>query len=169
MFYEKLKENRIQLGLSEEQLSNKLNVSKETIAKWETGVSMPDLKNVIKLSDIFNVSTDYLLKDRKSDSDFSYYTVVQEEKKTLSPYKLLSILGFAISLMAIITLFVVTIVEPLTHINEAGKEIKGFFAYCYIYTEFSVVIIFLFIVLILALLVILIPDKKLQKVFRKKI
>lgn len=168
MFYEKLKENRIKLGLSREQLASKLKTTKQTVSKWETGLSMPDLENVIKLSELFQVSTDYLLKDRKSDSDFSYYTVVQTEKAVLSPLKLLSILGLVLTSMAILTLFVVTIVEPISYINSGGKEFTGFLAYCFIYIEFLIVIIILIVVLILALLAILIPDEKLRKIFRKK-
>ena len=129
---------------------------------------MPDLENVLKLSDLFGVSTDYLLKDRKSDSDFSYYTVVQEEKKNLSPFKLLNLLGLVLIVMSLITLFVVTIVEPLIYISGTGKEITGFLAYCNIYSEFSSVIILLFIALILTLLAILIPDEKLRRIFRRK-
>jgi transcriptional regulator with XRE-family HTH domain len=166
MFYEKLKENRIKLGLTPEQLSNKLDVSEEVISKWESGISMPNLENVITLSELFEVSTDYLLKDRKSDSDFSYYTVVHEEEKTVSHIKLLSILVFTVSLMALVTLFVVSIIEPLSYVNGVGKEFNGFVAYCYIYTEFYFGSLFLIVVLLLALLVIFTSDKKLKKIFK---
>ena len=62
MFYEKLIEERQKLNMSKEDLAKTMNVSKSTISKWESGMSMPDLENVLKLSEIFNVSTDYLLK-----------------------------------------------------------------------------------------------------------
>ncbi|MBI9009690.1 MAG: helix-turn-helix transcriptional regulator [Tenericutes bacterium] len=168
MFYEKLRENRIKLNLSIEELADKLKVSKQIVSKWETGVSMPDLENVIKLSELFKVSTDYLLKDRKSLSDFSYYTVVQEEKKNISPFKLLNILAFVLIVMGLITLFVVTIVEPLNFITESGKEFSGFLAYCFIYPEFFIVIILLIAALILSILVILLPDEKRRVMFKRK-
>lgn len=166
MFHEKLKENRMLLGLSQEQLADKLAVSHQTVSKWETGVSMPDLENIVKLSELFEVSIDYLLKNRKLDSDYSYYTVVQQDKKTKSPFTLLGILAFVLSFLAFLTLFVVSIIEPLVYVNGSGKEIRGFIAYCYIYPEFFVGIILLTIVLILALLAIFIPDKKLTKIFK---
>lgn len=169
MFYEKLKENRQMLNLSKQDLADKLKVSKQTVAKWETGISMPDIENLVKLSELFNVSTDYLLKDTKSKSDFAYYTVVEEKKKSLSPFKLLSILVFSLSAMTIITLFVVSIIEPIIYVNEANKEFTGFLAYCLNYSDFLFAVIFLFIVLILAVLAIIIPDEKIRKIFGKKI
>lgn len=54
--YKLRKEN----GLSQEQLAEKLDVSRQAISKWETGVN-PDINNIIKLSEFFDCSTDYLL------------------------------------------------------------------------------------------------------------
>lgn len=48
---------------SQEELANKLDVSRQAVSKWEGAQSTPDLEKIIKLSEIFNVSTDYLLKD----------------------------------------------------------------------------------------------------------
>lgn len=50
-------------GLSQEQLADKLNVSRQAISKWELDAALPDTANVIALSRLFDVSTDYLLKD----------------------------------------------------------------------------------------------------------
>lgn len=54
---------RKQQGWSQEQLAEKLAVSRQSVSKWESGLSIPDLDKIIKLSEIFGVSTDYLLKD----------------------------------------------------------------------------------------------------------
>ena len=48
---------------SQEELAEKLNVSRQSVSKWESGQSKPDLDNIVVLSNIFDVSTDYLLKD----------------------------------------------------------------------------------------------------------
>ena len=48
---------------SQEELAEKLNVSRQSVSKWESGQAKPDLDKIIALSDIFDVSTDYLLKD----------------------------------------------------------------------------------------------------------
>lgn len=58
---EKIKEARKQCGLSQEQLAEKMNVSRSAIAKWETDKGLPDIDNLKALSQLLNVSVDYLL------------------------------------------------------------------------------------------------------------
>lgn len=169
MFYQKLIENRKNLELSQEELAYKIGVNKSVIKKWESGISMPDIEALIKLADLFHVSTDYLLKDSKSNSDFSYYTIHDTEKKEqLSPFKLVSILAVAIASLSLLTLLVATIVEPVSYMLPSGKVIDGFIAYCYQYWEFLALVIFLFVVLILGILTIFIPDEKRKGLFHKK-
>lgn len=60
---EKLKEARKQAGLSQEQLSEKLGISRSAVAKWETDKGIPDVDNLKALSKLLNVSVDYLLDD----------------------------------------------------------------------------------------------------------
>lgn len=58
---EKLRKLRIARQLSQEQLADKLQVSRQTISKWELGESIPDTENLILLSKFYGVSIDYLL------------------------------------------------------------------------------------------------------------
>lgn len=60
---EKITKLRKQNGWSQEELAVKLNISRQSVSKWESTASIPDLDKIIKLSEIFGVSTDYLLKD----------------------------------------------------------------------------------------------------------
>lgn len=60
---DKLIELRKKAGLSQEELAEKMNVTRQSVSKWESAQSVPDLEKIVKLSNIFNVSTDYLLKD----------------------------------------------------------------------------------------------------------
>lgn len=60
---------RKQLGWSQEELAEKMNVSRQSVSKWESTNSIPDLNKVIKLAEIFEVSTDFLLKDEMEISD----------------------------------------------------------------------------------------------------
>lgn len=50
-------------GWSQEELAEQLNVSRQSVSKWESGMSIPDLNKIIAMSELFGVSTDYLLKD----------------------------------------------------------------------------------------------------------
>lgn len=60
---EKITTLRKQKGWSQEELAEKLGISRQSVSKWESTASLPDLDKIIKMSDIFGVSTDYLLKD----------------------------------------------------------------------------------------------------------
>ena len=60
---EKIQALRKQNNWSQEELAVKLGVSRQSVSKWESGTSIPDLERIIKISRVFGVSTDYLLKD----------------------------------------------------------------------------------------------------------
>ena len=67
---EKIQQLRKEHGMSQEQLAEKITVSRQAVSKWELGESLPDTDNVVQLSDIFDVSTDYLLRDTvKQETD----------------------------------------------------------------------------------------------------
>ncbi len=53
---------RKQSGMSQEALAEKLGVTRQAVSKWESEQSAPDMENIIAISDLFEVSTDYLLK-----------------------------------------------------------------------------------------------------------
>ena len=50
-------------GISQEDLANALNVSRQAVYKWESSQSVPDMDKIVALSSYFNITTDYLLKD----------------------------------------------------------------------------------------------------------
>lgn len=64
---EKIMELRKRSGWSQEELAGKLNVSRQSVSKWESAMSVPELDKILQLSEIFEVSTDYLLKDDKEE------------------------------------------------------------------------------------------------------
>lgn len=57
-----LKSNRERLGLSQEDVANKIFVSRQTISNWETGKTYPDIQSLLLLSNLFGVSIDELVK-----------------------------------------------------------------------------------------------------------
>jgi hypothetical protein len=62
-FSEKLKEIRKSEGLSQEQLAEKIGVSRQAITKWETGKGLPDVENMVIIAEIFKTTLDELLRD----------------------------------------------------------------------------------------------------------
>lgn len=62
-FSERLKEIRKNEGLSQEQLAEKIGVSRQAITKWETGKGLPDVENMVIIAEIFKTTLDELLRD----------------------------------------------------------------------------------------------------------
>lgn len=62
---EKIKESRKQCGLSQEQLSEKMAISRSAVAKWETDKGLPDIENLKTLAKLLDVSIDYLLDEEE--------------------------------------------------------------------------------------------------------
>ncbi|MCM1326856.1 MAG: helix-turn-helix domain-containing protein [Bacteroidales bacterium] len=75
-FSEKLKEIRKNEGISQEQLAEKIGVSRQAITKWETGKGLPDVENMVIIAEIFKTTIDELLMDSvaKTTPEASVYT-----------------------------------------------------------------------------------------------
>ncbi len=65
---DKLIQLRKKNGWSQEELAEQMNVTRQSVSKWESGQAAPDLEKILKLSQLFGVSTDYLLKEELSES-----------------------------------------------------------------------------------------------------
>lgn len=57
-------------GWSQEELADKMNVSRQAVSKWEAAQTTPDLEKILQLGNLFGVTTDYLLKDELVDAEF---------------------------------------------------------------------------------------------------
>ena len=77
---DKITELRKKNGWSQEELAEKLDVSRQSISKWESAQSVPDMSRILKLSEVFGVSTDFLLKDEMSLSDVQKISFEPEEE-----------------------------------------------------------------------------------------
>ncbi|WP_303189754.1 helix-turn-helix domain-containing protein [Fusobacterium ulcerans] len=69
---------RKQNGMSQEKLAQLLGVSRQSVSKWELGQSLPEIDKIIQLSNIFEVTTDYLLKDVTEEK---YINILKKEKE----------------------------------------------------------------------------------------
>lgn len=79
---------RKEKGLSQEEVGNIIGVSRQTISKWETGESIPDFDKIIPLCDLYNITTDELIRgDTTSKDDVNSQTVSLKEGKAYNPYK----------------------------------------------------------------------------------
>lgn len=89
----KLKNARIEAGLTQEKATEKIDVSRQTISNWENEKSYPDIISVIALSDLYSVSLDELLKgDQKMAEHLEESTNVVKSNKKLTGAILLNII-----------------------------------------------------------------------------
>ncbi|MEE0247543.1 helix-turn-helix transcriptional regulator [Peptacetobacter hiranonis] len=117
-FNEKLQYFRKKSNLTQEELAEKLFVSRTAISKWESGRGMPSISSLKAISEVFNVSIDELLS-----SEEIIEAAEKEKKENMKSFK--NIIFGIIDLMSIIFLFI-----PLF-----GKEING---YIYLVNLFSI-------------------------------
>lgn len=92
----RIKTEREKLNMSQDDLAQKMAISRQAISKWETGNSYPDIEKILKLSEIFNLSLDELVK---GDKDFQK-NLIKEGKTHMSG---LTILGYALIVLGVIT------------------------------------------------------------------
>lgn len=121
-FNNKLYELRKQKGFSQEELANRLNVSRQTISKWEVGESTPDMEKLVAISDLFEISLDELVLDKKEEtnplaseqivkselySDIKEHVLTEDnKKKTRKGLKILAI-GFGVFVLIDILTFII--------------------------------------------------------------
>lgn len=80
IFADKLIQLRKKAGWSQEELAEQMNVTRQSVSKWEGAQSVPDLEKMIRLSDLFGVSTDYLLKD---EIEYTEDTITSDDVSTI--------------------------------------------------------------------------------------
>jgi transcriptional regulator with XRE-family HTH domain len=101
-FSSKIKEERQKHNMSQQQLGEKLTISRQAISKWERGESYPSLDMLIKLSDLFDITLDALVKEDHSLKE----KLIKDSQKLVYPrwklfFDILLIIGFLIILAKI--------------------------------------------------------------------
>lgn len=105
---EKIYNLRKQKNLSQEDLASILNVSRQTISKWETGESNPDIDKIVPLCNFFEISTDEFLKGK----DIVYERKLTKEKSRNKA------LTFSLCLVIFSVMVILTILLSETEVNE---------------------------------------------------
>lgn len=118
-FNNRLYQLRKQKGLSQEELANRLNVSRQTVSKWEVGDSTPDMEKLVAISDLFDVSLDKLVMGKEDEpqnptaTKSELVTVLNEKvltsnnkKKAKSVLKIVGIIAAVILLVDVISMII---------------------------------------------------------------
>ena len=125
---DKIIDLRKKAGWSQEELADKLGVSRQSVSKWEGAQSIPDMNKILQLSELFGVSTDYLLKDSleapeplaaPEDADSEGTTFVSmEEANAFISYKMESAPRIALGVL-------LCILSPVTLLLLGGAQESG--------------------------------------------
>ena len=123
-FGEKLLFLRRQSGLSQEQIAEKLNVSRQAVSRWEAG-AIPDMENVVKISGFFDCSLDYLMNDSieklpEKVTEAPNYDVV--ERRRIQPETVCLMVGLAALAVVLIFWIVSTFVDVGIHHQDAASK-----------------------------------------------
>lgn len=123
-FGEKIQLLRKQKGLSQEKLSEQLEVSRQAISKWELGESLPDTENVVRLSKLFNVSIDYLLNDEINiEDDMSVVQKNTDNFKNKFHPAMQFILGLACSAVGFVGSISLFVLSTMIQVHVTKKRI----------------------------------------------
>ena len=97
-----IKKYRTELNLSQEELAEKVYVTRQTISNWENGKSYPDIHSLLLLSSLFNVSLDQLIK---GDVETMKEIINEQEVKKLNHYSTIYAVHFIVLLLSAVPLF----------------------------------------------------------------
>ena len=120
-FPEKLQKLRKERGWSQEELANRITVSRQAVSKWELGTAVPDTDNIVQLSELFGVTTDYLIKDGlDSDEDIPAVARTAEKVKNAEQSRQLLIAGIITLVLGII---IVGVLLTLSQVIESYQKV----------------------------------------------
>lgn len=129
-------------GMSQEELSEKLNVSRQAVSRWEMGSAQPDASNILQLSKLFEVTADYLLNDdyendqnvyktftAKDIQESGYDTPVTETEgkpKKADRNRIIGLCAAAVGLLGNFTVYVLSrifqVMVPWISYDESGQK-----------------------------------------------
>ncbi|MBK5447092.1 helix-turn-helix domain-containing protein [Peribacillus sp. TH24] len=107
---DKLKRLRKEHSYSQNQLADKLHVTAQAISKWENNKSVPDIINLVQLSDLYNVSLDYLIK---SDKEL-------QSKLSIDNIRLKTFKYFVLSIALVITIAIFILIKAQFFMFQHG-------------------------------------------------
>ena len=86
MFQERLKSLRLEAKLTQKQIAEKLEIGQNTYSYWEKGITLPANKNLQKISEIFNTTTDYLLGNTDNKNSTKFEDDLEESLNTAKAF-----------------------------------------------------------------------------------
>ena len=125
-FGEQIKNIRQKEKLTQEQFAMKLNVSRQAVSNWENNKNLPDIGMLILMSDVFQISLDYLIKGENEMNNMTEKVIKDGSETRRAKYNMVcSIIGSFLILIGIILLFVKGL--SVEYIDAQGVLHENFF------------------------------------------
>lgn len=121
MLGDKIRTLRKENKISQEELAEKLCVSRQSVSLWENGQTMPSIENIVSIASIFNVSTDVLLKEDSKDEAAEITEGFEEEGRIKKPRK--KKILTTILIMVAMAIVVTTVFVLIANRNLSAEEI----------------------------------------------
>ena len=114
MFGEKLQSLRKRKGMSQEELAQHINVSRQAVSKWELNDTLPDIEKLIKISELFEVTIDTLVKDEKKlETNINCQCkVISNEEKLHKRYQVIGGVCLGFSIISYFVIWILAKVYP---------------------------------------------------------
>lgn len=164
VFKKRIYELRKSNNMSQEELAKTINVSRHEVSKWEHGTTMPNLEELKRISKVFTVDIEYLLKN--DNEDFSYYPNHIEKKEKMESYKIVSLVFLTVAVLTLIMLVMIGFLQPLSvYLNN--KEYNGFMALWFTYLGVRIMTVLCFVIIPVSILLLILPNNYLMKLLQK--
>lgn len=124
-FADRLLDLRRKAGYSQEQLADLLGVSRQAISKWEGAQGRPEVDNVVKLSQIYRVSTDFILTGSASVPSVCETSLAPAPRELSREYRFALSALMVIAGTALVFVLVVSILAILSMVLTGGADIPG--------------------------------------------
>lgn len=117
----KLQKLRKERGWSQEELASRIAVSRQAVSKWELGTAVPDTDNIVQLSELFGVTTDYLIKDNLDcDEDIPAVARTAANVRKVEQSRQLLIAGIVTLVLGVI---IIGVLLTLSQVIESYQKV----------------------------------------------
>lgn len=151
-FCEKLQNLRKEKGMTQEELAEKLNISRQAVSKWESNQTMPETDKIIQIANLFDVSLDYLLKNEEEKENKDHLINNTTQLKKHNEIFITQIVIFIMGLVGVISFYIAYILLPVNSIAEKSihsfedflnrYDIKMIFLICFLFSFLGLLLIF---------------------------
>lgn len=169
---DRIKISRKLKNITQEELAESLKVSRQSVSKWESNLSIPDIEKILQLSEYFQVSTDYLLKGINHTEQFKTIEPTSQQNYKKRNYPL--IISLIATTISSSSLFIIWVLSKIYRFNNlpynpaTGKYRVGVDAFTYVYgiKEFFTIMIVTLIIGIIATIIIVANSRKAKRTNR---